>query len=339
MNPLLVEPEPELEPKPPRPPKRKSESGAGRAPSTVWDHFDKVVGTNGKRRAVCKYCKKEYMVDSRTHGTSNLRSHTPNCKEYPNRDTDGQQTLNLKPKQNEEGAEVVATIFNFDTCKRALAEMVVIDELPFRFVEGVGFRRFCNVMQPKFTPIPSHQTISKEVLNIFKNERDKLKKAMKGRRICFTTNTWTSIQNLCYMCLTAHFIDDNWKLQKRIINFQQVEDYKGETLGRKKRNISTGGRILDPFRSSLSPSMVEALVCTQNWLRSNLPISLQKAMNDVEEFEQYDSGTLESSSSSTSTYNVDAIINGSSTKCMELELELELEFVKVELDVVHEDEV
>ncbi|GMP86562.1 hypothetical protein CsSME_00039293 [Camellia sinensis var. sinensis] len=100
-----VEPEPELELKPPRPPKRKSESGGGRAPSTVWDHFDKVVGTDGKRRAVCKYCKKEYMADSRTHGTSNLRSHTPNCKEYPNRDTDGQQTLNLKPKQNEEGVE------------------------------------------------------------------------------------------------------------------------------------------------------------------------------------------------------------------------------------------
>ncbi|GMP26225.1 hypothetical protein CsSME_00002761 [Camellia sinensis var. sinensis] len=111
--------------------------------------------------------------------------------------------------------------------------MVVIDELSFRFVEGVGFRRFCNVMQPKFTPIPSRHTISREVFNIFKNERDKLKKAIKGRRICFITDTWTSIQNLCYMCLTTYFIDDNWKLQKRIINFQQVEDHKGETLGKK----------------------------------------------------------------------------------------------------------
>ena len=80
-------------------------------------------------------------------------------------------------------------------------------------------------MQLKFAPIPSRQTISREVLNIFKNERDKLMKAMKRRRICFMTDTWTSIQNLCYMCLTARFIDDNWKLQKRIINFQQVEDH------------------------------------------------------------------------------------------------------------------
>ncbi|XP_028053531.1 zinc finger BED domain-containing protein RICESLEEPER 2-like [Camellia sinensis] len=184
------------ESKPPKPPnKRKSESSGGRAPSSVWDHFDKVIGEDGKRRAVCKYCYKEYMADSRTHGTSNLRSHTPNCKQFPNNDKDGQQTLSFKPKQNgEEGVEVVATSFSFDACKRALAEMVIIDELPFRFVGGVGFKRFCNVAVPKFTPIPSRHTIAREVTNIFNNERDKL---------------------------------------RRIINFQQVEDHKGETLGRK----------------------------------------------------------------------------------------------------------
>ena len=35
------------------------------------------------------------------------------------------------------------------------------------------------------------------------------------------------------MSLTGHFIDDDWKLHKRILNFCQVEDYKGETIGRK----------------------------------------------------------------------------------------------------------
>ncbi|MDV3191305.1 MAG: hAT family dimerization domain-containing protein, partial [Candidatus Phytoplasma australasiaticum] len=33
--------------------------------------------------------------------------------------------------------------------------------------------------------------------------------------------------------------------------------------------FSTSGRILDPFRSSLSPKMVEALVCTQSWLKGS----------------------------------------------------------------------
>ncbi|KAK1381706.1 hypothetical protein POM88_019441 [Heracleum sosnowskyi] len=33
--------------------------------------------------------------------------------------------------------------------------------------------------------------------------------------------------------------------------------------------FSTSGRILDPFRSSLSPKMLEALVCTQSWLKGS----------------------------------------------------------------------
>ncbi|KAI8554479.1 hypothetical protein RHMOL_Rhmol05G0102500 [Rhododendron molle] len=50
--------------------------------------------------------------------------------------------------------------------------------------------------------------------------------------------------------------------------------------------FSTGGCVLDPFRSSLSPSMVETLVCTQNWLLSTVPISLRQAMDKVEDLER-----------------------------------------------------
>ena len=35
------------------------------------------------------------------------------------------------------------------------------------------------------------------------------------------------------MSLTFHFIDDDWKLHRRILNFCQVEDHKGKTIGRK----------------------------------------------------------------------------------------------------------
>ena len=37
-----------------------------------------------------------------------------------------------------------------------------------------------------------------------------------------------------------------------------------------KSAFSTGGRVLDEYRSSLTPDMVEALILTQNWLRSSL---------------------------------------------------------------------
>ena len=41
--------------------------------------------------------------------------------------------------------------------------------------------------------------------------------------------------------------------------------------------FSTGGCILDSFRSSLTPRLVQALVCLQDWLRSEpQPISIEE---------------------------------------------------------------
>ena len=75
--------------------------------------------------------------------------------------------------------------------------------------------------------IPSHKTVARDVVGIYGVEKEKLREALKGRGVCLTTDTWTSIQNLNYMSLTCYFIDNDWNLHKRILNFCQVEDHKG----------------------------------------------------------------------------------------------------------------
>ena len=132
----------------------------------------------------------------------------------------------------EEGFQFVPTAFTVETSRKAFAEMIIIDELLFRFVEGYGFQRYSTTLQPKLQirDITSLQTIARDVYGV---EREKLKEALKGRRVCLTTDTWTSIQNLNYMSLTCHFIDEDWNLHKEILNFCQVEDHRGETIGRK----------------------------------------------------------------------------------------------------------
>ena len=50
--------------------------------------------------------------------------------------------------------------------------------------------------------------------------------------------------------------------------------------------FSTGGRILDPFRSSLTPFMVQALVCTQDWLRGSIAVNDEEDTAELTKLEE-----------------------------------------------------
>ncbi|CAL8157208.1 unnamed protein product [Prunus armeniaca] len=62
--------------------------------------------------------------------------------------------------------------------------------------------------------------------------------------------------------------------------------------------FSTGGRVVNSFRASLTPKIVEALICSQNWLRSDDISSLQYEPT-IQEMEFYESIELDIISSST----------------------------------------
>jgi hypothetical protein len=50
--------------------------------------------------------------------------------------------------------------------------------------------------------------------------------------------------------------------------------------------FSTGGRIIDQFRSSLSPKLVECLICMQDWLRATpLPFEVEENTEEMQELE------------------------------------------------------
>jgi hypothetical protein len=50
--------------------------------------------------------------------------------------------------------------------------------------------------------------------------------------------------------------------------------------------FSTGGRVLDSFRSSLNSNPVEALICAQNWIRKPKAIDLRAHMDEVQQLEE-----------------------------------------------------
>jgi hypothetical protein len=50
--------------------------------------------------------------------------------------------------------------------------------------------------------------------------------------------------------------------------------------------FNTYGCILDDFRTSLTPFMLEALVCTQDWLRRTTPVDIQENMEELAKMEK-----------------------------------------------------
>ena len=53
--------------------------------------------------------------------------------------------------------------------------------------------------------------------------------------------------------------------------------------------FSSSGRILDDFRTSLTPFMVEALICTNDWVRRATPINVAENTEELSKLEEGDS--------------------------------------------------
>ncbi|CAN1242530.1 Putative AC9 transposase [Linum perenne] len=110
--------------------------------------------------------------------------------------------------------------------------MIILDELPFIFVEKVGLVRFMKRCCPMFD-IPGRKTIRTDCVKIFLERKDSLKSFFNSKgsgTISITTDCWTSLRNHSFICLTAHFIGRNWQLHKKIINFKKITSHKGEDV-------------------------------------------------------------------------------------------------------------
>ncbi|CAM8929371.1 unnamed protein product [Rhodiola kirilowii] len=211
--------------------------------SWVWGHFKKIkkpvyemkngksVQTHEVVRAKCNYCAKDFSCNTYGNGTSTLQRHIDNvCKKYPGRVkiNDGQQKLTSTGRS---GAKELVTVKLSDQgCREAAVKMIVMDELPFSFIAKEGFRYFCRYAVPDWH-VPSRRVICKQFLKMYAAEKAKLTKELKGHCLCLTTDTWTSVQNINYMVVTAHFVDSAWKMQKRILSFKVIPNHRGESIG------------------------------------------------------------------------------------------------------------
>jgi hypothetical protein len=222
--------------------------------SDVWDHFSKTKIANGEERAKCKYCGKLLRCDTKLNGTSSMKSHFKICKKNPHKPVvDNQGTLQLQPSAGDSSAGTLSTWkFDPDELRRCFAEMIIEDEQPFVLCERPGLRKLMAKACPRFI-LPSRRTTTRNCVKVFEDEREKLRKFMKANceRVSLTTDTWTAKNSMNYMCVTAHFIDNEWNLQKRIIGFFPIKGHRGEDIGKSLENCLADWGIEKVFTISV----------------------------------------------------------------------------------------
>jgi hypothetical protein len=194
----------------------------------VWQYFTKeklITETHGKTYlqvwAHCNQpgCKHKGRAEG-NYGTTGFWTHLRTTHII----VKGQ--LQLKSEKDAETNMTLVQPYRYDeeASLKKFYLAIIMHEYPFNISEHEYFVEFIKSLRPSF-PIKSLVTIRKEILNMFLQEKEKLYDYFKAVscRFSATMDIWTSNQNKSYMCVTVHWIDDSWCIQKRIVSFVHVE--------------------------------------------------------------------------------------------------------------------
>ncbi|XP_048501335.1 zinc finger BED domain-containing protein RICESLEEPER 2 [Beta vulgaris subsp. vulgaris] len=113
--------------------------------------------------------------------------------------------------------------FDMMVMREGIAHWILMHEHAFSIVEEEGFNLMLKRGIPQWTSV-SRYTIRTDSFKVYEAEKKKLKDLLNNvEKISLTTDLWRSKpQKIKYMVLTAHFVDKNWKLQKRVLNFVHI---------------------------------------------------------------------------------------------------------------------
>ncbi|KAL3636940.1 hypothetical protein CASFOL_019239 [Castilleja foliolosa] len=135
--------------------------------------------------------------------------------------------FNQEPKQD----ETIQTInlgslrFDQDRSRLDLARMIMLHGYPLAMVDHVGFINFVNNLQPMFE-VNNSGDIEIDCMTIYGKEKQKVYESIHHLygRISLAVDMWCSTESSEYICLTANYIDEDWKLQRKMLNFVSLDD-------------------------------------------------------------------------------------------------------------------
>ena len=164
--------------------------------------------------------------------------------------------------------------YNKDRMIEEFAKYMIADELPFNHGESKNLEYFNRVaLQPLYRAVPRN-TLKRHTQSQYYEERGKLMEMFRNLdcRVCLTTDTWSSLQDEPFMCVTAHWIDDNWILQKRIIAFEVMyESHNGVNIKTRLIDVCKRFHLVDKIftlsvdNATANTKAIDFLILDQNF--------------------------------------------------------------------------
>ncbi|KAL6631066.1 hypothetical protein ACP70R_028406 [Stipagrostis hirtigluma subsp. patula] len=187
--------------------------------SEIWNDFDPIYAGETLAEAKCKHCKQTFKV-ARDVGNSSCHRHLNSCEGKAKME----QMIDQMKSDCLDDPSLKDWNFKQDVSRQELVKLIVVHELPFSLVEYPKFRSFVSSLNPWFTHI-SRTTIRADCIATYEHGMMDFREKLKNMkcRVSLTADFWTSNQKMGYLCVTCHYIDENWKIHKRIIKFGLVE--------------------------------------------------------------------------------------------------------------------
>ena len=189
----------------------------------MWDHFEKLEEGTYKlpedddfKRGKCKGCNSVLICDSR-YGTTNLKRHIKACVKLQGQSDLRQMLLNasLSGNMSLRGCKMDNNVY-----REKLARMIVRHELPFLLVEYEGVRDVHEYLNPDVKHI-TRNTCKADMFKLYQRSKCRIKELLSTcpGRVSLTADFWSSITGDSYMCITIHFINNDWKLENFVLCF------------------------------------------------------------------------------------------------------------------------
>ena len=208
--------------------------------SYIWEHGTKIICDDGSSRWKCIHCRHVLPVSS----TSNQRYHLREIHKLtdPEHHTDGQQTTLdaniLRP-------------FRADIMRKLLVEYHIERRLPFLAIESPALQRLLEYLDPRSVKaLTTANTLRADCLRYFTIAKNTIINILSCAisRIHLTWDLWTSPNFKAMIAITAHWTDENWKVQTALIAIREIEgDHDGENISHIVHAVLKEFNIVEQF--------------------------------------------------------------------------------------------